>query len=104
MSMIHFLSLDSAASWIPVADIIVKAGRNIVGQPLAPGVAAPAGPAAQATGIVYLRDVVRENKYYVRVALVHFDLVRYLSVEPALQLPLIVSSNGRRELWRNLGR
>src|SRR6476646_9271879 len=25
MSMIHFLSLDSAASWIPVADIIVKA-------------------------------------------------------------------------------
>src|SRR5205823_4886399 len=48
------------------ADIIVKAGRSVAGQPAAqplPG----AGAVPQATPIVKLRDLVRDNKYFVRI-------------------------------------
>ncbi|MSQ93541.1 MAG: efflux RND transporter permease subunit [Gemmataceae bacterium] len=58
------------------ANIIIKAGRSVAGQPLQPlssllsqGGPGRGGPNRQATGIVYLRDVVRENKYYVRIRL-----------------------------------
>src|SRR5436190_2192189 len=57
------------------ADIIVKAGRNVAGQPAQMAATAPSGAsgqlgvAVQATPIVKLRDVVRENKYYVRIQL-----------------------------------
>ncbi len=62
------------------ADIIVKAGRNVAGQPAAlplPGMSgatvAAAGAVPQAIPIVRLRDLVRENKYFVRI---HLDLAK----------------------------
>jgi multidrug efflux pump len=60
------------------AEIIVKAGKNVAGQtaqigPAAmtgqTGMTAPISVGGQATPIVKLRDVVRENKYYVRIQL-----------------------------------
>ncbi|HEV3261758.1 MAG TPA: efflux RND transporter permease subunit [Gemmataceae bacterium] len=57
-------------------DIIVKSGSSSSPMPANPnGASAPAaangvgGPTPQSTGIVYLRDVVRENRYYVRIRL-----------------------------------
>ena len=57
------------------ADIIVKAGKNVAGQ-AAPAMGTPTamsnattmpGSAVQATPIVKLRDLVRQNKYFVRI-------------------------------------
>jgi multidrug efflux pump len=55
------------------ANIIVKAVQD--GVPMQPaggasnGTSGQTGPVAPATGIVYLRDVVRENKYFFRIRL-----------------------------------
>ncbi len=60
------------------ADIIIKAGKNIAGQAAATngpangtqnGANASSSAGGQATAIVRLRDVVRANKYYVRIHL-----------------------------------
>lgn len=71
------------------ANIIIKAGRSVAGQStlsapvsLSQGGTAAVGPARQATGIVYLRDVVRENKYYVRLPLDFARLAQH-KLEPA---------------------
>lgn len=54
------------------ADIIVKAGRNVAGQATQPAGGAKAA-ATQAIPIVKLKNLVRENKYFVRL---HLDLHR----------------------------
>ena len=65
------------------ANIIVKAGKTAAGQPVmtgtsgasgasgTPGMTGTAAPggARQSAGIVYLKDVVRANKYFVRIRL-----------------------------------
>src|SRR5262249_20020629 len=60
------------------AEIIIKAGKNVAGPTAQIGPAAmtgqssmtaPIGVGGQTTPIVKLRDVVRENKYYVRIQL-----------------------------------
>jgi multidrug efflux pump len=49
------------------ANVIVKAGRSIPGQQ--PTTTTPTGQAPQTIPIVKLRDIVRENKYFVRIRL-----------------------------------
>jgi multidrug efflux pump len=52
------------------ADIIVKAGRNVAGQTTAtssPSATGPTGATVQTTPIVKLKDLVRENKYVMRL-------------------------------------
>jgi multidrug efflux pump subunit AcrB len=55
------------------ANIIVKAAQDSTQTLPSPnggaGTGGQGGPAAPATGIVYLRDVVRENKYFFRITL-----------------------------------
>jgi multidrug efflux pump len=62
------------------ANIIVKAGRNIAGQLAQPGAGAK-NAVTQATPIVKLKDLVRENKYFVRIQL-DLDKIESRDVDP----------------------
>ncbi len=62
------------------ASIIIKAGKNVAGQPAMttmPAAGGSAAPGVQSSSVVYLRDVVRENKYSVRLRLDPAILAHY---------------------------
>ena len=54
---------------VQFAKIVIKAGKNVAGQPTPLAIPGQAMATTQATAIVTVGDVVRENKYFVRIRL-----------------------------------